>query len=109
MWGKHPDHADSDSTHYRKGYGATDFRGHYYRTTYRKNVAPFTGKRRNYENNFTRALTSLKARGLIEGCIRYSSEIKLTSAGRQEAERFAKEDGIWFAEDGGIPPPKKSG
>lgn len=101
VWGKHPDHMDSDSTHFTKGYGATDFRGRHYRTTSRKNVAPFNGRRRNYEQNFSRALISLKSRRLVELIGGSTQEIRLTETGRKEAERFT--------EDGGVLPPKDKG
>jgi hypothetical protein len=71
------------------------------RTTRTKNVTFYNDKRRNYEQNFTRALTSLAARGLIEGHTGYYAEVRLTETGRKEAERFT--------DDGGIVPPKKSG
>ena len=57
VWGKHPDHA-LNSGHARVCY--TSERS--YRTVWRKNV----DGRRNCEQNFTRALASLKSRGLIE-------------------------------------------
>jgi hypothetical protein len=44
---------------------------------------------------------SLAARGLIEGGTGYYSEVRLTEAGRKEAEQFT--------EEGGIVPPEKSG
>ena len=75
IWGKHPDHA-LNSGHARVCY--TSERS--YRTVWRKNVAPVTDGRRNYEQNFTRALASLKSRGLIE--IDAWGNILLTDAGR---------------------------
>jgi hypothetical protein len=36
------------------------------------------------------ALTSLKVRGFIEGKTRYYVEVKLTEAGRREAEQFTE-------------------
>ena len=54
-----------------------------YRTVWRKNVAPVTDGRRNYEQNFTRALASLNSRGLIE--IDEWGNISPTDAGRAVA------------------------
>jgi hypothetical protein len=98
VWGKHPNHLH-EGDGFKRSYGSNYWSGQ--RTTYAKNIAPFSGRRRNYQQNFMRALMSLAVRGLIEGGTGYYSEVRLTEAGRKAAEQFT--------EDGGIVPPKKSG
>jgi hypothetical protein len=97
VWGKHPSHLN-EGDDFKRLYGSKYWSGQ--RTSYAKNIAPFSGRRRNYEQNFTRALMSLAARGLIQGRTGFYAEVELTDAGRREAE--------WFTVMRGVEPPKES-
>jgi hypothetical protein len=98
VWGKHPHHLDKGDG-FKRSYGPTSTWGQ--SMTWTKNVAIYNGKRRDYEQNFTRALMSLAARGLLQGRTGFYAEVELTDAGRKEAERFT--------ENAGLVPPEKSG
>jgi hypothetical protein len=96
VWGKHPNHLD-EGGYFKRSYGPVSTWGQ--RTAYAKNIAPFSGTHRNYEQNFSRALASLKARGLIKSNGGFYTEVRLTEAGRKEAERYTQDGGIVAQEE----------